>query len=225
MSWRKQDWSSRQSWDSSSWQGWGSGSWWGVRWREWRESSHTTGGGSGGGGDSDPTSRGSGDSARAPRERVPQGPFLVTFWPVNITGYPARGSPNSWTEIWQAMVEVGCDITLSGRATSRRQHRRAKLALRGPPESLKNAWRILVKKTIDAGIELDMRHLPVVTEDDEAVEAVEDEKRDELIAAADEQEAERVADPDLPQGEADEADDSSSVAMESVPNWGGGIGH
>ena len=115
----------------------------------------------------------------------------MTFWPVSKTGYPAEGSPNSFKQICQDLAEVGCDITLAGRSTTKRQRRRPKLALRGPFQVLQGAYRILVTKTLAAGIRLDMKHLPVVQWEDDEEGQVEDPERDSLIKAADKQEQER----------------------------------
>ena len=97
---------------------------------------------------------------KEPRKMVPPGDVIYTIWPVSVTGYPAQGLPNSWREIWDMVQELGHDITLAGRYTTKRSMhganerpgRSPKLTLRGP--RVREVFRLVVQKTKAAGISL-----------------------------------------------------------------------
>ena len=57
---------------------------------------------------------------KEPRQRVPPGEVICSIWPVAVRGYPKRGEPNSWSEIWEMVNDLGHDITLAGRYTWKR---------------------------------------------------------------------------------------------------------
>ena len=155
---------------------------------------------------------------KEPRQMVPPGDVICTVWPVSVTGYPAAGLPNSWREIWDMVQELGHDITLAGRYTTKRSMhgankrpgRSPKLTLRGP--KVREVFRLVIQKTKAAGISLWKLPLATPRGEDEPDEPKAGESEEEAPLAPLQEEENNVDWGSPPASESDVEEERNSEA-------------
>ena len=149
---------------------------------------------------------------------VPPGEIICTVWPVSVTGYPAAGLPNSWREIWDMVQELGHDITLAGRYTTKRSMhgankrpgRSPKLTLRGP--KVREVFRLVIQKTKAAGISLSKLPLATPQGEDEPDEPQAGESEEALAPLQEEENNVNWGDNSPPASESDVEEERNSAA-------------
>ena len=155
--WRQWRWSHRWApWNEQEAQPFRSGS--------WHEAGTTWSGGGGGapssGGGAPPSGGGASRSWLRPWYHLaqPVGEFVYVPWPVEISAYPRRGEPLSWSALKTVAADAGVHLNLRGRKTVTRPNRWPVLTVKG--SRALDVYRLIFDATKNLGI--DVSRVPLV---------------------------------------------------------------